>query len=204
MKKKKHIPRISGVKERTVYRDSMRRFATKENRVSEETWKYREAIVKGKKKIVDLKIDALAYGYGETTWRPSIKIPETGKRAGKISAALNKTMREVGVDRGDTTIEITMTAKTYRGKIVKRKLTFSHYNTKNLPEHTVGGIINELFYKHGDRPSYDPKIVKGWRKRETTKKETQRRRQLYDVTFHVKTTIESRKAKKKKDKRLYE
>jgi hypothetical protein len=197
MKKEKN-PRLSGIKERVIYRDSMRRFATRENSVSEEYWKYREAIVKGKKKKVDIKIEALSYAEGETSWFPSIQIPEKGSRAGKLSAVLGKTLKETYVLRTDSRISISMTAKTSRGKIIKRKLSFYHYNKKKLHEHTIGGIINELFYKHGDRPAYDIKIVKGWRGRQTTKKETLKRRQLHNVTFQIEATVESRKSKKAK------
>ena len=195
MSKKTKIPRLSGIKTRIVYRDSMRRFATRDNSVSEETWKYR---VDKKNKIHDLKIEALPYYYGEVSWYPSIKIPEKGQRSGKLSAALRKTLQEIGYTRYDTKMEITMEAKTYHGKKVTRKLTFYHYNTRKLEEHTIGGIINALFYEYGDRRAYSVKIVKGWRKRETTKKETEKRRQLYDVTFHIRTDAESRKAKKPK------
>ncbi len=200
-KRSKKIQRLSGIKERTVYRDSMRRFCSKENAVSEETWKYREGIVKGKRKIVDLKIDALPYSEGETSWFPSIAIPETGARAGKLNAKLASILKQSYVKRTDTRYNITMTAKTYHGKIVRRKLSIYHYNAKKLNEHTVGGIINQLFYEYGDRPAYPVKIVKGWRKRHVTRKETEGRRQLYDVTFHIEATVESRKAAKARKKK---
>jgi hypothetical protein len=203
MARKPKISRLSGVKERVVYRDAYRRFTTRDKAVSEEYWKYREAVVKGKKKIQDLKIEALSYSEGETSWFPSIQVPQEGQRAGKISAALQKAIRGIPVSRHDSKIEITMTAKTYHGKIVKRKLSFYHYNSKKLADHTIGGIINNLFYEYGDRPAYPVKIVKGWRRRQTMKRETEKRRQLYDVTFNIKAEVETRKqgAKKKRKKK---
>ena len=204
--KKKKIKRLSGIKERVIYRDAYRRFATRENSVSEEYWRYREAVVKGKKKTVDLRIEALPYGHGEVNYYSSIQIPDTGKFAGRLSSsrALNKAIREIGVSRHDTHVMITMTAKTDHGRIVKRKMDFWHYNSRKLNERTIGEIINRMFYDYDDRPAYPVKIVKGWRKRESTKRETENRRQLYEVKFHIVTDhsetrkqAEKRKGKKK-------
>jgi len=197
---RKKITRLPGIKQKIVYRDSLGHFAKREDSASEETWSYREGIVKGKKKIVDLKVEALPFREENTEWYRSIKVPESGARAGRISSALKKTIRQIGISRHDSRIEITMTAKTYRGKIVKRKLSFYHYNSTKLEEHTIGGIINSLFYEHGDRPAYPVKIVKGWRKRESTKREAEKRRQLHDITFNIKTIVETRKqgAKRKR------
>lgn len=191
---RKKVARLSGIKETTKYRDDKGRFTTREKSVSEEIWKYREGVVKGKKKIVDLRIEYLPYRDGSVEHFGTIPIPEKGQRAGKISAALTKTLSKLGVDRHDTRIDITMTGKTKSGKIIKRKMSLYHYNSRKLVPHTVYGIMSELFWKHGDRPAYPVKIVKGWRKRETTKKETMKRRELHDVTFTIKTEVgETRK-----------
>ena len=198
--KRKKIERSSGIKQKIVYRDAFGRFAKREDSASEETWSYRTS-KKTPSKILDLKIDALPFREENTEWYRSIKISDSGSRAGKISAALKKTIRQIGISRHDSRIEITMTAKTYHGKIVKRKLSFYHYNSIKLEEHTIGGIINNLFYEHGDRPAYPVNIVKGWRKRETTKKETMKRRQLYNVTFNIKTEVETRKQGEMKKRR---
>jgi len=199
---RKKISRLSGIKETTVYRNSKGQFATREKSVSEEIWKYREGTVKGKKKIVDLKIEYLPYRKGTIEKFGSVSVPETGARAGKLSVALGKTLSKLGVDRHDTRIDISMTAKTKSGKIVRRKISLWHYNAKKLTDHTIFGILNELFYKHGDRPAYPVKIVKGsWRNRQTTKKETMGRRQLYDVTFNIKTDVEKTRKQAAKSKR---
>lgn len=201
--KKKKIPRLSGIKTRTIYRDSMRRFATRENSVSDETWTYRESIVKGKRKMMDLEVEAYEYSEGETSWFPSIKIPGTGRQAGKLlydtrskkQSPLQVALNKLPVDQQDSLIEVSMTGKTSDGKIVKRKISFYHFNSEKIEENSVRWIMKELFYDYGDRPAYPIKIVRGaWRKRETTKKETMARRQLYDVTFHIKSTVESRKS----------
>lgn len=198
MARRKKIPRKPGFKTKTIYRDSHGRFASRDNSVSEEQWKYR---VDQKNRIRDVKIEAQPFREENTEWFRSLKIPSEGKRAGKLSAALRKTLKQIGVDRADTKMEIVMTARTYHGKKVKRKISFHHYNSKKLTDHTIGGIIKGLFYEHGDRPAYPVKIVKGWRKREVTKKETERRRQLHDVSFTIKTTTETRETKTRKRKR---
>lgn len=198
---RKKVARLSGIKEVTKYRDAKGHFATRENSVSEEIWKYREGVVKGKRKIVDLRIEYLPHREGNVEHFGTIAIPEKGQRAGKISAALTKTLSKLGVDRHDTRIDITMTGRTKSGRIVKRKMSLYHYNSRKLVQHTIYGIMSEMFWKHGDRPAYPVKIVKGWRKRETTKKETMKRRELHDVTFTIKTEVgETRKqaAKKKR------
>jgi hypothetical protein len=69
----------------------------------------------------------------------------------------------------------------------------------------VGGIIRQLFYDHGERPAYPVKIVK-WDtkvKRHVSRSATEKRRQLHDVTFNIKTTVETRKqgAKRIKNQR---
>jgi len=195
---RKKIPRLSGVQTKTKYRGKGGRFSNRKDSVSEEIWTYREGIVNGKKQILDLKIKYLPYRKGHVEHFGSIPIPEEGSRAGKISAALTKTLSKLGVDRHDTRIDISMTARTANGKIIRRKLSLYHYNSHKLVSHTVVGIVQELFYKHGDRPAYPVKIVKGWRKRETSKKETMKRRQLYDVTFNIKTDVEKTRKQARK------
>jgi hypothetical protein len=202
---KKKTPRLSGIKSRVVYRNSLGHFAKREDSASEETWTYREAIVKGKRKIIDLKREALPFREENVSWFRSIQVPNTGRHAGKLSVALQSTIDAIPVSRHDTLIEVSMTAKTSKGKIVKRKLSFYHYNSHELNRHTVGGIIRQLFYDHGERPAYPVKIVK-WDtkvKRHVSRSATEKRRQLHDVTFNIKTTVETRKqgAKRIKNQR---
>jgi hypothetical protein len=61
---RKKVSRLSGIKEKTVYRNSKGHFTTRENSVAEEIWRYREAIVNGRKKKVDVKINYLPYSKG--------------------------------------------------------------------------------------------------------------------------------------------
>lgn len=206
---RKKVARSSEIKKRTVYRDSYNRFCTKENRVREEEWTYRTDKNKPGK-ILDLKIDALPHYHGEVAWYPSLSIPSTGPQAGKFiydirskkKSPLQNALKGAETLRTDSRIEISMTAKTKAGKIIKRKLSFYHFGGKKLEENTVHWILQELFYNHGDRPAYPVKIVKGlWRNRLTTKKETTKRRQLYDVTLHIKTEVETRFQGKMKKRR---
>jgi len=186
--------RQSGFKQKVVYRNSFGRFAKREDSASEETWTYR-VDKKKPSKILDLKIEALPFREENVSWFRSIQVPDTGRHAGKISVALQDTINAIPVSRHDTKIDVTMTAKTSKGKLVKRKLSFSHYNSKELNRHTIGGIIRQLFYDHGERPAYPTKIVK-WDtkiKRRESRSMTEKRRQLYDVTFNIKTTVETRK-----------
>lgn len=202
MARKSKSPRKGGFETRTVYRDGRGRFVSRDISTSEETWTFRRD-AKNPSRLKDLKIEALPFGVEDAEFFRSIRIPNEGPRAGKISAVLGKTLRRLGVSRYDTHIVITMTAKTPDGKTVKRKLDMYHYNSKKLEAHTIGAIMAQLFYEHGDRPIYPVKIVKGWRNRQdyhignkeyrVTKKATMQRRQLRDITFNIKTTIESRK-----------
>ena len=60
-----------------------------------------------------------------------------------------------------------------------------------------------MFYDHGERPAYPVKVVK-WdtkMKRRESRSATDKRRQLYDVTFNIKTTIETRKQGEMKKRR---
>jgi hypothetical protein len=205
---RKKVSRLSGIKEKTVYRNSKGHFTTRDKSTAEEIWRYREAIVNGKKKKVDVKINYLPYRKGNIERFGSISIPEEGLHAGKLiydarsktKSPLETVLGKLGVDRHDTRIDISMTARTKSGAIVKRKLTLWHYNSNKLTAHTINGILHQLFYAHGDRPAYPVKVVKGsWRNRQTTKKETIGRRELYDVTFNIKTDVEkTRKQAKKK------
>jgi hypothetical protein len=207
---RKRVARISGFKERTIWRDEKGHFSIKANRVSEEIWHYREMFVKGKKKRVDLKIEYLPYQpTGHITKFGSITLPSEGYHAGKLiydpesknKSPLETVLSQIGVGRHDTRIDIAMTGKTKSGEIVRRKISIWHYNSHKLELHTIGGILNELFYKYGDRPAYPVRVVRGsWRNRQTTKKETMGRRQLYDVTFTIKTDSEKtrKQAAKKK------
>jgi len=199
---KKKISRISGIKSRTVYRDEKGRFTTRAGWVTEESWSYRAGIVKGKYKILDLKIESLKGGKDETSIFRSINVPDTGRHAGKLSVALDSVFKSIPVSRHHTTIEITMTAKTSSGKIVKRKLSTGHYNSRELNRHMVGEILNELFYAYGERPMYPVKLVK-WdtkQKRKTSRSATERRRQLHDVTFSFHTRVETKKQSIKRKK----
>jgi len=199
---KKKNPRVSGIKSRVVYRDEKGRFSTRKNWVTEEAWTYRAGIVKGQYKILDLKIESLKGGFGEDAIFRSIKVPDTGPHAGKLSVALKSVFKSIPVSRHDTTIEITMTAKTSKGKTVRRKLSTGHYNSHELNRHMVGEILNELFYAYGERPMYPVTIVK-WdtkSKRKTSRSATEKRRQLHDVTFSFKTRVETKKQKIKRKK----
>ena len=200
MPRKIKIPRKSGIREKVVYRDSFGRFASRDMSASEEHWKYR---VGPKNQILDLKVEALPFREENTEWYRSLEVSQTGARAGKIGNAIRDTIKQIPVARHDIRLEISMSARTYHGKRVKRKISFYHYNSKKLEEHTVRGILQAMFYEQGDRPAYPTKIVKGWRKRHVTKKETERRRQLYDVRFNIKTVVENRedRARKKKIKK---
>jgi hypothetical protein len=197
---KKKTPRISGIKTRTVNRDTKGRFSTRANRITEEEWTYRAGIVKGKYKILDLKIESLKGSTGEISFFRSHKVPETGRFAGKISHALESVFKSIPVSRHDTTIEITMTAKTSSGKTIKRKLSTGHYNSYELNRHMVGEIVNELFYAYGERPAYPVKIVK-WdtkSKRHVSKSATMKRRQLHNVIFNIQTRVETKKQRIKR------
>ena len=195
-------PRQAGFKTRTVYRDAFGHFAKRTDSASEETWTYR-VDAKYPSKILDLKIDALPFREENTTWFRSIQVAKAGPHTGKISVALKETIDAIPVSRHDTNIQITMTARTSKGKRIKRKLSFYHYNSKELNRHTVGGIIRQLFYDHGERPACPVQIVK-WdtkKKRRESRSATERRRQLYDITFNIKTVVETRKQGAKKNKR---
>jgi len=194
--------RQSGFKTRTVYRDAFGHFAKRTDSASEETWTYR-VDAKHPSKILDLKIDALPFREENTTWFRSIQVPKAGPHTGKISVALQSTIDAIPVSRHNTNIEITMTAKTAKGKKIKRKLSFGHYNSRELNRHTVGGIIRGLFYDYGERPAYPVKIVK-WdtkKKRRESRSTTERRRQLYDITFNIKTTVETKLQTEKRRKK---
>ena len=204
---RKKIKRLPGIKTEVKFRDANRRFSTQKNSVSEEIWKYREAIVKGRKVKIDLQIEYLPYRQGHIEHFGTVSIPVDGPHAGKLiydaraktKSPLEKVLGKLGVDRHDTRIDVSMTAKTKSGEIIKRKVSVWHYNSYKLKEQSIAGILYELFYRHGDRPAYPVKIVKGsWRNRQTTRKETTERRQLYDVKFNIVTDVEKTRKQARK------
>jgi len=191
--------RQSGFRQKVVYRDSLGRFATSEDSASEESWTYR-VDKNNPSKILDLKLEALPFREGNVSWFRSINVPNTGRHAGKISVALKSIFKAIPISRHDTTIEITMTAKTSRGKLVKRKLSTGHYNSRELNRHMISEILNELFYVYDERPSYPVKIVK-WdtkSKRKVSRSATEKRRQLHDIKFNFKTIVETKKQRIKR------